>query len=145
MTTTVSWILPLVLLPGVALLIMSTSVRYGQIHSELHHILESQEAVSTMFHDHLLRRATFFRNALVALYVSVAVFAIGSISGAIAELLQGPGNWLVIIFTCIGILCLIGAAVELIRESILSLQVIDHHLMMIDSDNKQKENKNDVI
>jgi hypothetical protein len=46
MVPTVSWNLPLVLLPGVALLISSTSVRYGILHDELHHILDSMEAVT---------------------------------------------------------------------------------------------------
>ena len=110
----VPWILPLILLPGVALLIMSTSVRYGQIHSEMHHLLDSRAEISTPFRNHLLRRAMLFRNALVGLYVGVAVFALGSITGAVADVLAGPSDWLVIIFTCIGILCLILAAVELI-------------------------------
>lgn len=134
MPTTVSWILPLVLLPGVALLITSTSTRFGQIHNELHHIVENQNAISATFRHHLLRRATFFRNALVLLYVSVAVFAVGSIAGAIADAMLGSADWMVITFTCVGILSLVVAAVELIRESILSLRVIDYHLLMIDSD-----------
>jgi len=36
------WLTPLLLLPGVALLIMSTSARYGQIHAELHHLIEKR-------------------------------------------------------------------------------------------------------
>ncbi len=36
---TVAWLTPLVLLPGVALLVLSTSARYGQIHQEFHHLV----------------------------------------------------------------------------------------------------------
>ena len=34
-----AWLTPLVLLPGVAMLVMSTSARYGQIHQEFHHLV----------------------------------------------------------------------------------------------------------
>ena len=34
-----SWATPLLLLPGVALLITSTSVRFDLVHTEIHHML----------------------------------------------------------------------------------------------------------
>lgn len=125
---TAFWLFPLILLPGVALIVMSTSARYAQIHEELHHIIEEQENISPMYFVHLKTRATYFRNALVALYVSVGVFAVGSIAGALMEFAGGPSTATVVILTCLGILCLIYASVELIRESLLSLRVIEHHL-----------------
>ena len=33
------WLTPLVLLPGVAILLISTSARYGEIHAEFHRLL----------------------------------------------------------------------------------------------------------
>ncbi len=124
----VFWLFPLILLPGVAMIIMSTSGRYAQIHQELHHILEEQENISPLYYVDLKTRATYFRNALVALYVSVTIFAVGSIVGAILDFLNGPSTVTVVILTCLGILCLIYASIELIRESLLSLRVIEHHL-----------------
>ncbi len=35
------WLTPLIILAGVALLIVATSVRYLQLHNEVHHILEA--------------------------------------------------------------------------------------------------------
>ncbi len=127
-TTTISWLMPLIILPEVALLIMSTSVRFGQIHEEIHHIIDSGEQISEMYGSHLQQRATLFRNALVSMYVSVAAFVLGSILGALIELMVGRSDLVVIVFACIGILCIIYAAIVLIRESILSLRVIEHHL-----------------
>jgi hypothetical protein len=134
---TVFWLFPLILLPGVALIVMSTSARYAQIHQELHHILEEQENISPIYYVDLRTRATYFRNALVALYVSVGIFAVGSVVGAIMDFLKGPSTVTVVILTCLGILCLLYASIELIRESLLSLRVIEHHLenvMVADED-----------
>jgi catechol 2,3-dioxygenase-like lactoylglutathione lyase family enzyme len=58
----------------------------------------------------------------------VALFAVGSISGALMDFLSGPSTVTVVVLTCLGILCFIHAAIELIRESALSLRVIEHHL-----------------
>jgi hypothetical protein len=122
------WLFPLILLPGVALIVMSTSARYAQIHDEIHHILEEQETISLMYCTHLRKRATMFRNALVALYISVGAFAVGSIIGALMEFAGGPSTATVGIFALLGTLCLLYASAELILESMLSLRVIEHHL-----------------
>lgn len=69
---------PLVLLPGVALLVISTSTRYAQLHEEFHRLLVSTEPTTVDLARHLLARARLFRNALIALYTSVCLFALGS-------------------------------------------------------------------
>jgi len=125
---TAFWLFPLILLPGVALLVMSTSARYAQIHEELHHILMERETVEETFFIHLGKRATYFRNALVALYISVGTFAVGSLIGAFMDFMGGPSTVTVVAFSGLGIICLIYASVELIRESLLSLRVIENHL-----------------
>ena len=131
MFTTVSWLIPIILLPGVALLIMSTSLRYGQIHEELHHMLEMGERVSGNYFAHLYQRARYFRDALVTLYISVSLFSLGSIIGAIVELMTGPSDIYVLIMSGVGILALIYASLQLVRESLLSLRVLEHHLEMV--------------
>jgi len=137
---TAFWLFPLILLPGVALIVMSTSARYAQIHEELHHIIQEQENISQIYLVHLKTRATYFRNALVALYVSVGLFAVGSITGALMDFLSGPSTVTVVVLTCLGILCFIYASIELIRESLLSLRVIEHHLediMVVEEDSSR--------
>lgn len=129
-----SWIMPLLIMPGVSLLVQSTSMRYGQIHDEFHHILEdmSMEGHDQKFLAHLVIRARWFRNALVALYISVSTFALGAICGAITEMLLGQSEIVTVMFAAIGITTLLYAAVYLARESFLSLEVMKVHFKEIE-------------
>ncbi|MCG8608494.1 DUF2721 domain-containing protein [bacterium] len=120
------WLTPLLFLPGVALLVMSTSVRYGQIHGELHGLLDRGN--STDVHaGQLLRRSTFFRNALVSLYLGFGLFSLASLLGGLTVKWAMASTWIVTGLTCVGILTLVFAAFELIRESLLSLRIIEEH------------------
>ena len=51
------WLTPLILLPGVALLIISTSARYGQVHSEIHRLLLEKTETSRTWASHILHRS----------------------------------------------------------------------------------------
>ncbi|MCP4360810.1 MAG: DUF2721 domain-containing protein [Chloroflexi bacterium] len=128
MLNTALWLTPLVLLPGVALLVMSTSIRYGQIHSEFHHLLlEDEPEEAKIIADHLLSRSILFRNALVSLYLSVGLFAVASLIGGVASMVASSADWIVILLSFLGILCLVFASVELIRESTSSLKIVRQH------------------
>ena len=70
------WLSPLLLLPGAAMLILSTSIRLNRLHDEVHHQTEQQHSPSKEIIDHLLMRAKYFRNALVLLYSSISIFAV---------------------------------------------------------------------
>jgi len=122
------WLTPLLFLPGVALLILSTPVRYGQIHGEIHHLLESgKDEYTKELTSQLFRRSRLFRNALITFYVCVGLLAVASILGG---LLNAVGMWadiLVMIMTCLGVLFMLLATIFLIRESILSLDIIKKH------------------
>jgi threonine/homoserine/homoserine lactone efflux protein len=122
------WLTPLVLLPGVALLVLSTSVRYGRIHEEFHHLLESIDDSARVEGEQLWRRAALFRGALVGLYVSVCTLALGSMLGGLASLWLNESAWIVQVLTILGVLALVYSSVQLIRESILSLEVFRGHL-----------------
>ena len=98
---------------------MSTSVRYGQLHSEIHHITSGERNISDEVLKHLIYRGKMFRNALVSLYLSVGLFALASLLGGITFLWMDISFWLIIILTFLGISGLLFAAYELIRESIL--------------------------
>ncbi len=121
------WLTPLIFLPGVALLILSTSARYNRLHDEVHELLEHGHEVPAGTIRLLMRRAHLFRNALVALYVCVGLFAVASLFGAVFIGWSDVSRWIVIGLLGIGISCLSGAAAMLIRESILSLDIIRAH------------------
>lgn len=118
------WLTPLLLLPGVGLLLMSTSIRSGQVHEEFHHNHNRPEQTTI---EHLLLRARLFRDALVLLYVSAASLALASLSGGFVHLVGKTPFWSVMFLTGIAVLALLIATAQLIRESLLSLKIIQTH------------------
>ena len=128
MQNDVLWLTPLILLPGVALLILSTSVRYGQIHGEIHHLAQSGSGESVKeISRQLLRRSRLFRNALISFYVCVGLLALASILGGVVSTFSMWEHIVVMTVTCLGILFMLIATILLIQESILSLDIIKKH------------------
>lgn len=121
------WLTPLLLLPGVALMILSTSARYARIHDEFHHLLDEGGAHALPIADNLLVRSKYFRNALVSLYSSVALFSVAGLAGGFATLWLATTFWIVVPLTCVGIIGVIYAAALLIQESRCSLEIIRLH------------------
>lgn len=127
MFSTEVWLTPLILLPGFALLIVSTSARFSQLHMEFHRLLDRPDAHARILSRHLLKRSTQFRDALVALYASVALFALGSLLGAVVNLWRPKSLWVVGGATILGIACIVFAAVQLMREAMACLKItVDH-------------------
>ena len=125
------WISPLLLLPGAGLLIMSTSQRFNRLHDEIHHLLDGKSEMNKETYIHLLRRANYFRNTLVLLYISISFFAIAGLVGGITSGLTNFSFYLTVGLTIIGIFCLAAASILLIKESTLSLQIMKIHLKEI--------------
>jgi hypothetical protein len=80
---------------------------------------------------HLLRRANFFKNALVLLYISISIFAIAGLVGGITSELTNFSFYLTVALTIVGIFCLAAASILLIKESTLSLEIMKIHLKEI--------------
>ena len=137
MTSTEFWLTPLILLPGVALLIGSTSARFGQVHTEFHHLLDHPDAGAQILSRNLQQRARLFRDALASLYVSVGLFSLGSLLGGVVNLWRPQSLWFVGGLIIVGIGCVVFASVQLVRESLLSLNVINEHLERIERDCKR--------
>ena len=124
-----TWITPLALLPGVGLLVMSTGLRFGQLHEEIHRRERDVDDMRGHLHgiDHLIRRALLFRNALIALYTSAVLLAVSGLIGGVASLSMTSAASVVIGMSAVAVACLAYAAVTLIRESLLLTQVIEEH------------------
>ena len=121
------WLSPLLLLPGAGLLIMSTSQRFNRLHDEIHHLMEEDSGKSAGIANHLMQRAKYFRNALVFLYLSIAIFAVAGLLGGITSGLGDISIYITIALTIIGIFCLAAASIILIKESSLALKIIELH------------------
>lgn len=127
------WVTPLLLLPGVALLVMSTSIRFNRLHDEVHALDETHahggdgEVVSETHLACLLLRGRLFRNALIALYLAVACFALGALVGGLLALWPQHGMVAMLVLSGTGITAVLVAAVLLVRESLLSFEVLEDH------------------
>lgn len=118
------WLTPILLLPGVALLTVSTAHRFGQIQAEFHRLLDHPDRHAQIVARSLLVRARLYRDALSSLYASIGLFALGSLLGGVVNLWQPQSLWVVGGLTIAGIAGIVFCAVQLFRESLLSLQVV---------------------
>ena len=113
-----NWATPLLVLPGVGLLVMSTGVRFARLHDEMHHHLHNRPGHPNLV-GRLLVRARLFRNALLALYGSACLLALAGLASglelpfALASGLSG-----------LGVGCLIVGCLLLMRETMVSLEVL---------------------
>ncbi|MCG8433401.1 MAG: DUF2721 domain-containing protein [Gammaproteobacteria bacterium] len=122
------WVQPLILLPGIGLLILSTATRYGQLHTEFHHLSHEQHENTLAIAGVLMRRAKLFRNTLVSLYIAVALIALSSLIGAISTALSMELSlWLVISLLGFAIAAIVIATVMLILESTAANDIISTH------------------
>ena len=115
------WAAPLLLIPGVGLLVLSTSARFGQLHQEL--IRQQIEGHSHAV-KHLCRRAHLLHRALVSFYLSIAVLAFSSLLGSLANRWFETLKWIPEAMTFLGVAVITFAAIQLIRESKLLITVI---------------------
>lgn len=115
----ISWVTPLLVLPGVGLLVMSTSMRFARLHDELHHRIEQMDCDARTL-DRLLLRARLFRNALLALYGAVALLAMAGLAGGV----EAP-TWASSTLLVAGVVSLVVASLLLMRETTISLDVIE--------------------
>jgi len=131
-----SWLTPLLFISAPALMILSTAARYAQLHGEIHFLQDHGQAGAgrDVCNTALLKRAICFRNALVALYSAIAIFAIASLLGAIVSNWWSHALQWVAALTVVGIGAVIFAAVSLVREAVLSLRIITLHFDNLDPD-----------
>ena len=131
-----SWLTPLLFISAPALMILSTAARYAQLHGEIHFLQDHGHAGAgrDVCNTALWKRAICFRNALVALYSAIAIFAIASLLGAIVSNWWSHALQWVAALTVVGIGAVIFAAVSLVREALLSLRIISLHFDNLDPD-----------
>ncbi|MGE0827021.1 MAG: DUF2721 domain-containing protein [Candidatus Binatia bacterium] len=134
MFTTEVWLTPILLLPGVALLTVSTAHRFGQIQAEFHRLLDHPEGHADILARSLVERARLYRDALASLYGSIGIFALASLLGGVVNLWRPESLWVVGGLTIAGIGAIVFSAVQLFRESLISLSVLqEQHLLLEES------------
>jgi len=102
------WVAPLLIMPGMALLVLSTSARYSQLL--LHVATHPQQSA-------LKRQLPLLRYSLIALYAGIAVDACAALLGGLFAFNAEFSRLLIIVLSCIGVACLIFAVVCLIIDT----------------------------
>lgn len=120
-----SWIQPVLMLPGLGLLLLSTTARFGQLEAQLHAVLAREPGPSAAQLQRLRLRARQFRVAIVSLYVGIAALALGSLVGGLVAAAAGPLAAVVTLSMCLAVAATVVAAVALIRESRHSIDVFE--------------------
>ena len=118
---------------------MSTSARFGQLHAEFHRVVEHRDAHAKILSRSLVRRSRLFRDALAGLYVSVGLFSLGSLVGAFVDFFWPTSLWFVGSFTVAGIACVVFAAAQLFRESLICLDVIREQSEAVTKEGETKQ------
>lgn len=118
------WLIPLILLPGVGLLVMSTSSRCAQVQAEFAGIARDP-AGSRVEAELLRRRSGLCRDILISLYAGVGLLACAVLVGGLASQWLRPYAWLAVGLTGAAVASLVYAVFLLIRESLLAMDLVE--------------------
>lgn len=121
-------LIPLTYIPGIALLIMSTSQRYIHLDDAINRYTPEQCRSQAEKVEKELRRAHLFRNSLIGFYLSVVFFALGSL---VAFLTNSWGietsKTILETASIIGVGLIVFSVICLSWESILTLDILKKH------------------
>ena len=127
----VSWIAPLLLIPGVGLLLVSSSARFEALHIEIHDLLHDSSLEAPACAGHVLGRARTLQFAMTTLYIAVMLLSSAGLLGALAnwgyEIFYGFA-WLC---TTLAVFSIFLASILLIRDSVTSFRIINEHALAV--------------
>jgi len=119
---------PLIILPGVALLVLSASARMAQLHQEVLRVADSpSQGERALAGRMLVLRGRHFRDALRLFYLAVGLLCAGGVLGG----LVGVGVDVPVpmtALTCLALLAVVVAAAFLLAESSRSLRSLEVHV-----------------
>ena len=117
-----NWVIPLTLLPGIGMIIMSTSNLSTAISQEISSLIHEQ-AEDTHLIEQKISQMSLLNVALVALYIGTASFALTGLIGGVSAIQHLMVHDSVTIFLVIGIGCLLVATIFLITFSIRAVKI----------------------
>lgn len=128
-------LIPLTYIPGVALLIVSTSSRYVHMNDLINSYSPEECRLQAEKVKQELRRAHLYRNGLLGFYLSVVFFSLGSL---VAFLVNSWGiqtsKAILEIASIAGVALIVFSCVNLSIESILTLDILKKHANVHDDD-----------
>ena len=121
-------IAPLTFLPGIGMLIMSTSRRYIELIRQLQRIFDQNQSYSTFFITCQNQRLGMFKWALSFLYISIGFILIGSLLGGLTIATHPLSEFLLFSFIILAVVSSLAAVFILIKESFVSASLIKEQL-----------------
>ena len=123
---------PLTFLPGLGMLIMSTSRRYIELIRQLQRIFDGDLNYSESFMNCQHQRLGMFKWALSLLYISIGLILLGSLLGGLTISLHPLSEYLLFSFLILAVIVGLIAMYLLVKESFVSASLIneqfDQHL-----------------
>lgn len=123
-----SWIIPFTFIPGVGMLILSTSNRLYFVSTLIREIAYSKDHIFSADIEKLVKRTRHFHMALVLFYISIALMALAVLLGGTSNYLNDSllkiGVYSANALTLIGILNIVIGTIYLVKESILASHII---------------------
>lgn len=119
---------PLTFLPGIGLLIQSTSRRYIELIRQLQTIIDKDLHYADRFHFCQNQRLRMFKWALSLLYISAATILVGSLVSALFLHFDTISTGILFVFLVLAVILATIALGFLVRESFVSASLIDEQL-----------------
>lgn len=111
----------LFLMPGLGLLILSTSIRFGHYENECRMVAQGQVNCDEVHRGYLMKRAMHFRSALIFSYLALGIFAFSALVGLLSETVNQFAN---VASTVLGTIAVLVSVTHLILETRLSVLVV---------------------
>ena len=116
---------PLTFLPGIGMLIMSTSRRYIELINQMQWVFQQEQKYTQHFFSCQQQRLRMFKWALTFLYLCVGLVLLGSLLGGITISSHPLSEYLLLSFVILAVLSALLAVGVLIRESFVSASLIN--------------------
>ena len=119
------WIIPITVLPGIALIVMSTSNILLHLNTEVALLNKEKEKYREIIRLKLIQMKRL-NWSLVLLYIGILIFLVSGVLGAITD----PENFYTVFSMVAGVLVLIMAIVLLIIFGFKSINIRKRHLSL---------------
>ncbi len=116
------WYVPITIVPGIGLLLLSTSNLLIALSTEIKELIGKQSDVQTIL-SRKLRQLKLLNNAMVFLYIAVASFVLSGLIAGLYESTHIMGAEIPIYFTVAGILSALLALCILIVYSFRAVKI----------------------
>lgn len=117
-----TWYVPITIVPGIGLLLMSTSTLLGQLSLEIKGLLEEHDDYKGLLKRKLMQ-LKLINLAMVFLYASVAFFVISGLVAGLYQSTHAMNDDIPIYLSVIGILCCLAALFLLMLFSFRAVKI----------------------